>query len=142
MALSLSTPGKCCGHSLNMHIGVGMEGVCSICPCVGFLPDSCYHGHEAGCEHMVDPFDRELSRAEVADLDRGVQSVTDTQVGGDHYKKFKIQPWQIWEEYDLNPWAANALKYLLRAGHKGPALEDLKKARHYLDYLIQREGGQ
>jgi len=139
MALSLSTPGKCCGHSLNMHIGVGMEGVCSICSCVGFEPDLCHHGHEAGCEHMVDPFDRELSRAEVANLDRSVRSVRDTQVGGDHYRKFKIQPWDVIDEYGLTFYAGNALKYLLRAGHKGVALEDLKKARHYLDRMIEIE---
>ena len=30
----------------------------------------------------------------------------------------------------------NALKYLLRAGKKGPALEDLKKARWYIDHLV------
>lgn len=66
---------------------------------------------------------------------------SDRQEAGDHYKKFSIQPWQIWEAYGLDPWAANALKYLLRAGHKGPKLEDLKKARHYLDYMIEREEG-
>ncbi|MFB7027162.1 MULTISPECIES: DUF3310 domain-containing protein [unclassified Streptomyces] len=32
----------------------------------------------------------------------------------------------------------NVLKYLLRAGRKGAALEDLKKARWYLDYEISR----
>jgi len=30
----------------------------------------------------------------------------------------------------------NALKYLSRAGKKGDALEDLQKARWYLDYYI------
>ena len=32
----------------------------------------------------------------------------------------------------------NALKYIWRAGLKGDALEDLKKARRYLDREIQR----
>lgn len=32
----------------------------------------------------------------------------------------------------------NALKYIMRAGRKGDALEDLKKARWYLDYEISR----
>lgn len=62
-----------------------------------------------------------------------------TQVGGDHYVKRTIQPWDVWEEYEMDPWRANALKYLMRAGDKGPALEDLKKARHYLDKCIERE---
>ena len=32
----------------------------------------------------------------------------------------------------------NVFKYLWRAGHKGPALEDMKKARWYLDREITR----
>ena len=32
----------------------------------------------------------------------------------------------------------NAIKYLWRAGKKGPALEDLKKARWYIDREIVR----
>ena len=32
----------------------------------------------------------------------------------------------------------NALKYILRARHKENYLEDLKKAKWYLEYLIQR----
>ena len=62
------------------------------------------------------------------------------QVGGDHYRKFKIQPWDVIDEYGLSFYAGNALKYLLRAGHKSASpLEDLKKCRHYLDKLIELE---
>lgn len=63
--------------------------------------------------------------------------VQNHQVGGDHYLKHAIQPWDIWREYDLDPWEAGALKYLLR--RKENRLQDLKKCRHYLDYLIARE---
>ena len=31
----------------------------------------------------------------------------------------------------------NCLKYILRAGHKGDALEDWKKAKKYLDWAIE-----
>ena len=58
------------------------------------------------------------------------------QVGGSHYKQHKIQPWHIWEDYNMNPWQANALKYLLRYNDKGKPLEDLLKCKHYIDYLI------
>ena len=64
------------------------------------------------------------------------------QVGGNHYSKFKIQPWAIIDEYGLSFYTGNVLKYLLRAGHKGVALEDLKKARHYLDRVIEIEEGK
>ena len=66
----------------------------------------------------------------------------DGQVGGDHYRKFKIQPWDIWLEYGLDPWVAGVIKYVLRAGHKGSKLEDLRKARHYLDRTIEIEEGK
>jgi Protein of unknwon function (DUF3310) len=58
------------------------------------------------------------------------------QVGGDHYVKYAIQPFDIIDCYGLNFYAGNALKYLLRYRDKG-GVEDLKKARHYVDKLIE-----
>lgn len=66
-------------------------------------------------------------------------SARDTQVGGDHYRKFRIQVWDIWQEYGLDAFTGTVVKYLLRAGHKGDRLEDLKKARQTLDRLIEIE---
>lgn len=65
---------------------------------------------------------------------------SERQVGGDHYRKHAIQPWDIIDEYGLSFYAGNALKYLLR--DKGSRLEDLKKARHYIDKLIEIEEGK
>lgn len=56
-----------------------------------------------------------------------------------HYQRLNPQPIQVIEWWGLGFHAANVLKYLSRAGHKGgPAnkVEDLKKARFYLDRLI------
>lgn len=64
----------------------------------------------------------------------------DDQVGGAHYKDYRIQPWDIWQEYGLNAFEGAVLKYLLR--RKGDRLEDLKKARHTLDRLIEIEEAQ
>jgi hypothetical protein len=61
------------------------------------------------------------------------------QVGGDHYSRHTIQPFDIIDEYDLNFYEGNALKYLLR--QKGDRVTDLRKARHYIDVLIEREQG-
>jgi len=36
------------------------------------------------------------------------------QIGGTHYSKHKIQPWDIIDEYGLNFYEGNVLKYLLR----------------------------
>lgn len=75
----------------------------------------------------------ERTRAEDA-----VEPASARQEGGDHYKKFKIQPWDIIDEYALDFYGGNALKYLLRAEHKGNPVQDLKKARHYLDKMLER----
>jgi len=64
-------------------------------------------------------------------------SVRNTQVAGTHYQK-AIQPWDIISEWKLDFWEGNVVKYILRWKHKD-GLQDLKKAKHYLEYLIERE---
>ena len=66
------------------------------------------------------------------------QSARDIQVGGQHYKNKAMQPWDIIDAWGLDFYAGNVLKYLLRAKYKN-GVEDLKKARHYLDKLIEDE---
>ena len=65
-------------------------------------------------------------------------SVGKKQVGGDHYLSQAIQPWDIIVANRLNFFEGNALKYLLRWKHKG-GIEDLLKAKHYIDKLIDLE---
>lgn len=67
------------------------------------------------------------------------EQVMDTQYGGNHYKERSVQPWEVWEAYDMNGWEASALKYLLRYKDKGKPLEDLYKCMHNIQYLIARE---
>ena len=64
------------------------------------------------------------------------KSVKDQQVAGNHYQR-AIQPWDIISEWELDFWEGNVLKYLLRWKHKD-GVQDLKKAKHYLEYLIER----
>lgn len=59
------------------------------------------------------------------------------QVGGDHYSRHLIQPVDIIDEYELSFFEGNALKYLLR--RKGDRLQDLEKAKHYIEMCIERE---
>ena len=58
------------------------------------------------------------------------------QVGGEHYIKYAIQPWDIIDCYGMSFYEGSALKYLLRYRDKN-GIEDLKKARHYIDKLIE-----
>lgn len=64
----------------------------------------------------------------------------DRQIGGNFYKK-TIQPWDIIETWGLDFWRGNVIKYILRAPEKN-GVEDLKKAKHYLDYLIEKTEGK
>ena len=45
---------------------------------------------------------------------------------------------KVIEAWGLGFCLGNAVKYVARAGKKGPALEDLKKARWYVNREIQR----
>lgn len=66
-----------------------------------------------------------------------------TQIGGDHYAKRSIQPWDAMEAWMRQIEFAgylrgNVIKYLCRYPDKG-GVEDLKKASHYLAKLIEVE---
>ena len=68
-------------------------------------------------------------------------SAHDTQIGGDHYKTKEIQPWDAMEawmtrEQFIGFLRGNALKYIARCDDKG-GVDDIKKARHYLDKLVE-----
>lgn len=66
-------------------------------------------------------------------------SANDRQPGGTHYIQFaELQPWDVVHHFGLGFFDGNALKYLLRWRHKG-GLQDLEKARHYIDKLIEIE---
>lgn len=60
------------------------------------------------------------------------------QVGGSHYKDMAIQPVEFIEKNNLGFCAGNVIKYICRYKNKN-GIEDLKKARHYIDILIDLE---
>ena len=54
-----------------------------------------------------------------------------------HYQGNGMTPFDVWDAFDLDRYEANAVKYLLRWRKKN-GVEDLKKAEHYVQILIQR----
>lgn len=62
------------------------------------------------------------------------------QHGGDHYKSMTIQPVEFITANGLGFCEGNAIKYLCRFRSKG-GKDDLLKARHYIELLIQMEYG-
>ena len=69
------------------------------------------------------------------------QKANDKQVGGSHYKDKPVQPWDAIDTFPhaqaIGFYRGNALKYIMRAGDKGPAKEDYEKALHYLEKLLE-----
>jgi Protein of unknwon function (DUF3310) len=65
---------------------------------------------------------------------------SEKQEGGDHYRYLKIQPTEFIHKNGIPFIEGNIIKYVLRHKYKNK-LEDLKKARHYLDLLIEFEYG-
>jgi hypothetical protein len=66
---------------------------------------------------------------------------SDKQVGGTHYRTKSIQPWDAMEswmsrEEFVGFLRGNALKYLARCNDKG-GVEDVKKAQHYIEKLLE-----
>lgn len=62
----------------------------------------------------------------------------DTQVGGGHYKDMAIQPMEYSMKNGLDACQHTAIKYISRFRDKG-GIEDLRKAKHVIDMLIQFE---
>ena len=60
----------------------------------------------------------------------------DKQVGGEHYKKYAIQPAQFALANGLDYAQSNAIKYIVRHKDKN-GVQDLDKAIHYIELLKQ-----
>lgn len=66
------------------------------------------------------------------------ESALASQVGGSHYKNYAIQPIEYIMENRLDYLQGNVVKYVTRFKDKN-GVEDLKKAAHYLQIMIERE---
>ena len=85
----------------------------------------------------------EEGKARKAELERVERNIAlETQVGGSHYNSMKIQPIEYTMANEMNPLQHTAIKYISRYQHKGKPVEDLRKAIHSLELLIQFEENQ
>jgi hypothetical protein len=63
------------------------------------------------------------------------------QIAGSHYSDKEIQPWDFIYANNLGYFEGNCVKYVSRWKDKG-GIDDLKKAIHYLEKLIELEQGK
>ena len=64
------------------------------------------------------------------------EKVQSYNVGKSDYAKHTIQPWDIWKEYNLNPWDADIVKRVLRTKEGEPRTVDYEKIIHICKYRI------
>jgi hypothetical protein len=74
------------------------------------------------------------------DQDRKALKTLNHQEGGNHYKQFVVEPLEFLARNRIPFTEGNIIKYVCRHRFKG-GLEDLKKAMHYLQVLIETEYG-
>lgn len=65
-------------------------------------------------------------------------------VGGKHYMQMQVQPWDVvdsWsQEQRIGFYRGNAIKYLMRAGTKDATRQEVLKAQHYVEKLLEIVG--
>lgn len=64
------------------------------------------------------------------------ENVQSYNVGKSDYAEHVIQPWDIWKEYNLNPWDADIVKRVLRSKEGEPRTVDYEKIIHICKYRI------
>lgn len=64
------------------------------------------------------------------------ENVQSYNVGKSDYSKHTIQPWDIWKEYNLNPWDADIVKRVLRSKEGEERTLDYEKIIHICKYRI------
>lgn len=65
-------------------------------------------------------------------------SALDIQIGGEHYRKMKIQPIEFIHANNLDFLQGNVVKYITRHRDKNGAA-DVRKALHYCQLILELE---
>ena len=85
------------------------------------------------------PIYRENTRR--IELERAGKVANQRQEGGDHYKKMGAEPWDVVDTWPLEQrigyYRGGALKYIMRMGSKDNSLQEIRKAEHYIQKLLE-----
>lgn len=66
------------------------------------------------------------------------EDVRSYNVGQSDYSKHRIQPWDIWLEYNLNPWDADIIKRILGTKETDSRKLDYEKIIHIAEERIRQ----
>jgi hypothetical protein len=75
------------------------------------------------------------------DAEEQMIKASDKQVGGSHYKDFKIMPIEYITQNKLDFCEGNIVKYISRHAKKNGA-EDIRKVIHYAELILQQKYGK
>ena len=81
-----------------------------------------------------------MGRSKLPNMEACKMSANEKQIGGDHYRLKPMQPWDFVAANNIGFFEGNAIKYLARWKEKG-GVDDLRKAVHYIEKLIEIETG-
>lgn len=65
-------------------------------------------------------------------------NVNASNVGGSNYAKHFLQPWAIWQDWNLNPWDADIVKRVLRTKNGDSRKMDYEKIIHICQERIRQ----
>ncbi len=72
------------------------------------------------------------------------ESCQDYHIGKSNYSEHIIQPWHLWQEYNLDPWDADIIKRVLRTKEeqgktlKESRIQDYEKIIHICQEKIRQ----
>lgn len=147
------------GHVVTLEVGESMQQPDCWAPCDKDGWVSCrlprpgglaieWRGHpgwsdwrpaRAAKPSAIDEMAEQMGRWAAPTREDVAQPALAVQEGGSHYKSMKVQPVEYIHANGLGYCEGNVVKYVSRWRAKG-GLQDLKKARHYVDLLIELEG--
>lgn len=78
------------------------------------------------------------SKDNTLQVSQAKEDVRSYNVGQSDYSKHKIQPWDIWLEYNLNPWDADIIKRVLRTKETDSRKLDYEKIIHIAKERIRQ----
>jgi hypothetical protein len=126
-----------CWQGLNLWVIRDRTGI------IAFLRDADFANefvHKTGLIPILQPVDVTMYSAKYTDpYEKDSRRVSDTVNHPSHYGGDTVyEAIKVIEAWELGFNLGNAVKYVSRADRKGTAVEDLKKARWYLDREIAR----
>lgn len=108
-----------------------IENKCKKPYCDGQIPEGNTYC-SVSCWSFCEQYDTSVQAAE--------KSIRDRNVGNSDYSKHTIQPWDIWLEYELNPWDADIVKRVLRTKEGDTRRMDYEKIIHICQERIRQLG--